>query len=156
MEECKHGLYYEINVIIFLNLPNIRSYVSECKFFGKIVKIIWNNNSDSEDYCFNVWNVKRIKSSDSKFWGVFLPNSDSLKRTDLLVSTERVKMIFKIIRLFFPEKTMTMVREEFSKQIYTQALTILPVLFEYIYPDIKRYNMTWDMDDVKKYISLGV
>lgn len=115
MEDCKHGLYYEINVIIFLNLPDIRSYVSECKFFGKIVKIIWNNNSDSEDYCFHTWNLKRIKSSDTKLWGVFLPNPDSLKRTELLVTRERVKVIFKIFQLFFPGKTMTMVREEFSK-----------------------------------------
>ena len=100
---------------MFLNLPDIRSYVSECKFVGKIVKIIWNNNSDSEDYCLNIWNLKQIKSSNQKYWGVFLPNPDSLKRTDLLVSTERVKMILKIIRLFFPGKTMTMVRKEFSK-----------------------------------------
>ena len=98
---------------MFLNLPVIRSYVSECKFVGKIVKIIWNNNSESEDYCFNIWNLQWIKSSDSTFWGVRVPNPESLKRTELLVTTERFKMIFKIFRLFFPEKTMLMVRKEF-------------------------------------------
>ena len=77
------------------------------------MKIIWNNNSESEDYCFNIWNLQRIKSSDSKFWGVRLPNPDSLKRTELLVTTERFKMIFKIFHLFFPEKTLAIVRKEF-------------------------------------------
>lgn len=132
MEECKHGLYYEINVIIFLNLPDIRSYVSECKFVGRIVKTIWNNNSNSEDYCFHIWNLKQIKSSNQKYWGVCLPNPDSLKRTDLLVTRERIKMILRIVQLFFPEKTM--VRKEFFEKLNTHVFTILPALFECIYP----------------------
>ena len=98
------------SLIIFFNLPVIRSYKSACVFSNNIMKCLWNSLYENRIDCFYIWELKRINSYNTN-WGSYIFNP--IKYPGLRITmTQNSDLVFDWLRLFFPEKDTQTIKDE--------------------------------------------
>ena len=83
-----------IFLVIYFNLPNVRTFIAGCKFVSNIMKCLWNNSS--HEY-FTAFFIKRTDAKAICTVNVYNP---------ILYPGLRISMsqMFNIMTLFFPDK----------------------------------------------------
>ena len=85
-----------IYLVIYFNLPSVRTYIAGCKFVSNIMKCLWNNSSHKY---FRVFLIQRINSKEFNTLNVYNP----IFYPGLKIS---IHQIFNIITMFFPDEDM--------------------------------------------------
>ena len=88
--------YNTISIVIFFNLPEVHSYKAACLFISKILSCIQNNSiKDMTSGYFNIWDFDPV------------PYVRNFSKKYMDYGT-----IKTIIKMFFPEKSVTAIRQE--------------------------------------------
>ena len=106
-----------ISLVVFFNLPEVHSYKSACTFIGNIINCLTNNKIKDLIYnYFNVW----------VFEPVLYKRIFTLNRN--IIETREVEIT---IKMFFPEKSTTAIKQELFANGYALLSKLLRCFGQY-------------------------
>lgn len=83
-----------IFLVIYFNLPSVRTLIAGCKFISNIMKCLWNNSNQKY---FRVFFIQRTNSKEYNTLNVYNP----IFYPGLIIG---MRQMFSIMTLFFPDK----------------------------------------------------